>query len=328
MKINIIAGGAGFIGTNLTLELLKDDNNIVIILDNLSSGRTENIEQINNDRCIAYICDIANKSMVDTLFKHKILPLIKKEDECVIYNLACPASPPFYQEDPIQTTKTCVYGSINILEIARTYGYKVLFTSTSEVYGDPMEHPQKEEYRGNVSCTGIRSCYDEGKRCAESIHFDYMRQYNVDVKVVRLFNTYGPYMRPDDGRFISNFINQALENKPITIYGGGTQTRSICFVDDTVAGLIKMMDSSEHGPINIGNPEEKTVNEWAIEIDNIIHPDNAVFQIETKPLPGDDPLQRKPDIAKAKKLLDWEPKVNYTIGLSKTIDYYRNVAKK
>lgn len=323
MKYYIIAGGAGFIGTNLVKRLLEDENNFVFVLDNLSSGRTQNIESINSERCVAWICDIANKSYLNTIFTYKIQPYI--DDDCCIFNLACPASPPFYQADPIQTTKTCIYGSINLLEIAREFEYKYLFTSTSEVYGDPLEHPQTEEYRGNVNCTGIRSCYDEGKRCAESICFDYNRHYGVDVHVVRIFNTYGPYMRPDDGRCVSNFINQALFGKDITIYGDGSQTRSLCYVDDLVDGLIKMMDSPEIGPINLGNPNEMSILDIAKYINTMVNSDAKESKITFSELPSDDPKIRKPDITKAKELLGWEPKTTFIEGINKTIRYFRNL---
>lgn len=323
MKYYVIAGGAGFIGTNLIKRLLDDGDNAIFVLDDLSSGTTRNIENLDDDRCSAWICDITNATNVNTIFTHKIQPFI--DGECTIINLACPASPPFYQADPLHTTKTCVYGSINLLEIAREFGYKYMFTSTSEVYGDPVEHPQAERYNGNVNCTGVRSCYDEGKRCAESICFDYNRMYGVDVRVVRLFNTYGPYMRIDDGRCVSAFINQALSGDEITVYGDGTQTRSMCYVDDIVDGLIKMLESREIGPINLGNPTEMRVVDIARYINSMVNCHGRECAIKYCDLPSDDPKMRKPDITKARETLGWEPKVTFVEGINKTIKYFRNL---
>ena len=239
-----------------------------------------------------------------------------------IYNLACPASPNFYQgSHSIETTKTCIYGSVNLLEIAKRDNAKILFTSTSEVYGEPLQHPQVEEYRGNVNPIGIRACYDEGKRCAESLYFDYKRNFNLDIKIVRIFNTYGTNMRKDDGRVISNFINQMLENKDITIYGDGTQTRSFCFVDDMINALILMMKSKYSGPFNLGNPEEFTINDLVDKLLTLIDTkSNIVF----KDLPKDDPTKRRPNIDKAKEFLKWQPTIKLNEGLIKTIEYYKN----
>jgi UDP-glucuronate decarboxylase len=239
-----------------------------------------------------------------------------------IYHLACPASPIYYQRDPIQTTKTSVLGSINMLGLAKRTGAKILFTSTSEIYGDPLVHPQPEFYWGNVNPNGIRSCYDEGKRCAETLFFDYNRKHNVDIKIVRIFNTYGPKMAPDDGRVVSNFIVQALKGEDITIYGDGTQTRSFQYIDDLVGALLLMMNSTETGPINTGNPNEFTMLELA---DIVLHSINTKSKIIYKELPSDDPKQRKPDISKAKLVLGWEPKIELKEGLGYTINYFKKV---
>jgi len=324
IKYHIIAGGAGFIGMNLVKRLLKDDNNFIFILDNLSSGVVENIQSLDNPMVVAWVCDIVDKPILNAIMERNIMPYVKG-NECRIWNLACPASPPFYQADPIHTTRTCVDGSINLLEIAREYGCRYLYTSTSEVYGDPLEHPQKESYRGNVNCSGIRSCYDEGKRCGESLCFDYHRKQGVDVRVVRIFNTYGPYMRPDDGRCVSNFINQALDGKDITVYGDGSQTRSLCYVDDLVEGLLLMMDSDEIGPVNLGNPNEMTILDIAKHINKVVNGEDDKSKIVFKELPSDDPLVRKPDISKAKKVLGWEPKVSFADGINRTIQYFKQL---
>lgn len=304
----LITGGLGFIGTNLSIKLLEDNHNIYII-DDLSSGQLDNlniIQQYGNVKF--YKQNICEK-----------LPDIQVDE---IYNLACDASPKFYQSDMLATIKSCTYGLFNLLELAKKNNAKFLQSSTSEVYGNPLENPQKEEYLGNVSCTGIRSCYDEGKRVAESIVLNYYRQYNVDVKIVRIFNTYGQYMRQDDGRVVSNFINQILDNKPITIYGDGSQTRSICYIDDLIDGLLKLMKSDYHFPVNIGNNEEYTI----LQLANIICDEMKVNQKYVYcDLPEDDPLQRKPDITKANKILNWKPKYDVKNGLRKTIQYFKEI---
>lgn len=304
----LITGGLGFIGTNLSIKLLEDNHNIYII-DDLSSGQLDNlniIQQYGNVKF--YKQNICEK-----------LPDIQVDE---IYNLACDASPKFYQSDMLATIKSCTYGLFNLLELAKKNNAKFLQSSTSEVYGNPLENPQKEEYLGNVSCTGIRSCYDEGKRVAESIVLNYYRQYNLDVKIVRIFNTYGQYMRQDDGRVVSNFINQILDNKPITIYGDGSQTRSICYIDDLIDGLLKLMKSDYHFPVNIGNNEEYTI----LQLANIICDEMKVNQKYVYcDLPEDDPLQRKPDITKANKILNWKPKYDVRNGLRKTIQYFKEI---
>ena len=304
----LVTGGAGFLGSNLCKELVKSNN--VICVDNLYTGKLENIKEL---------MKLPNFKFIE----HDICqPLIVNEDLHQIYNMACPASPPAYQgRHSIQTTKTCVLGALNMLELAKKHNATILQTSTSEVYGDPLEHPQTEEYRGNVNPIGIRSCYDEGKRCAESLFFDYHRHEGVKIKVVRIFNTYGVNMDKNDGRVVSNFINQALEGKDITIYGDGKQTRSFCYVDDLVKGLIKMMNSPENitGPINLGNPAEFTIEEFAkLTLQKIPTKSGIVY----KPLPKDDPTRRKPDITKAKELLKWQPVCNLSDGLDKTIKYF------
>jgi len=306
MKRILVTGGAGFIGSHLCKKLL-DDNNFVICLDNFFTGTKENITPLLN-----------NKNF--ELVTHDITEKYTAEVE-QIYNLACPASPPHYQYDPVKTTKTSVFGIINMLELAKKNNATILQASTSEVYGDPSIHPQKETYWGNVNPVGIRSCYDEGKRCAETLMMDYHRQYNIDTKIVRIFNTYGPNMALNDGRVISNFIIQALKNEDITIYGAGTQTRSFCYVSDLVAGLIKMMNNSKQftGPVNLGNPSERTVLELA---NLIIKMTNSKSEIIYKPLPEDDPVRRKPDIELAKKHLDWQPEIDIENGLKQTIEYF------
>jgi UDP-glucuronate decarboxylase len=303
----LVTGGAGFIGSHLCERLLNDGNE-VICLDNFFTGSKKNIIHLMNNPYFEVI-------------RHDIEePILLEVDE--IYNLACPASPIHYQFDPVKTIKTSVMGAINVLEIARKTKAKILQASTSEVYGDPEVHPQVETYRGNVNPIGPRACYDEGKRCAETLFFDYYRQYNVDIKVVRIFNTYGPRMAINDGRVVSNFIIQALQNKDITIYGDGNQTRSFCYVDDLINGLIKMMKSNETGPINLGNPEEITIKDLA-EI--IIKLTNSKSKIIYKPLPQDDPKQRLPDITLAKTKLNWKPTVKLEEGLKRTIQYFRKI---
>lgn len=303
----LITGGAGFIGSHLCKRLISEGN-YVICLDNFFTGRRENIEQL-----------LSNPNF--ELIEHDIIdPLDINIDE--IYNLACPASPPHYQFDPIKTMKTSVLGIINMLELAQKNNAKILQASTSEVYGDPKVHPQVENYWGNVNPIGIRSCYDEGKRCAETLMLDYHRQKNIDTKIVRIFNTYGPNMTPDDGRVVSNFILQALKNEDITIYGDGSQTRSFCYVDDLVDGLVKMMKSDFAGPVNLGNSSERTILDFA---KLILEFTKSQSKIIYKPLPSDDPTKRQPDITLAKEKLNWEPVVDISEGLEKTIEYFKNL---
>jgi UDP-glucuronate decarboxylase len=304
----MITGGAGFLGSHLADRLL-DAGHEVLCVDNLFTGTKDNIAHLHSNPSFEFM-------------RHDItFPLFVEVDE--IYNLACPASPIHYQHDPVQTTKTSVHGAINMLGLAKRLGCKILQASTSEVYGDPSVHPQTEEYWGHVNPIGPRSCYDEGKRCAETLFFDYHRQHKLSIKVARIFNTYGPRMHPADGRVVSNFIMQALRNEPITIYGDGSQTRSFCYVDDLVAGLMGLMESGPEitGPINIGNPNEFTVRELAQQV---IRLTDSTSKIVEAPLPQDDPKQRQPDISKAKRDLGWEPSVQLERGLVKTIDYFRN----
>ena len=305
----LITGGAGFIGSHLCERLLNEENE-VICLDNYFTGSKQNVIHL-------------LKNPFFEIIRHDVtLPYLLEVDE--IYNLACPASPIHYQFNAIQTTNTSVIGSINALNLTKRLKAKVLQASTSEVYGDPIQHPQKEEYWGNVNPIGIRSCYDEGKRCAESLFMDYHRIYNIDIKIIRIFNTYGPKMAINDGRVISNFIVQALKNEDITIYGDGTQTRSFQYVDDLIAGMIKMMatDGAFVGPVNLGNPQEYTIFELA---KTIIKLTNSKSKIIFCPFPADDPKQRKPDINLAKSTLNWEPKTKLEDGLIKTIDYFKNI---
>ena len=308
----LITGGAGFIGSHLCEKLLQDDNNYVICLDNFYTGSKENIQHL-----------ISNPNF--ELIEHDITqPINIKADE--IYNLACPASPIHYQYNPIMTMKTSVLGIINVLELAKKYNAKILQASTSEVYGDPTIHPQDETYWGNVNPIGIRSCYDEGKRCAETLMIDYHRQHNVNIKIVRIFNTFGPNMALNDGRVVSNFIVQALKNEDITIYGEGNQTRSFCYVSDLVQGLIKMMNTSSEiiGPINLGNPLERTILNLA---ELILSKINTKSKIIFKDLPQDDPIKRKPDITLAKNVLNWQPQISIEDGLDKTIEYFEKKLK-
>ncbi len=308
MKRILITGGAGFIGSHLSKRLL-DEGNEVICLDNFFTGSKDNVrELIKNDHFELIRHDITKEYFAEV-------------DE--IYNLACPASPPHYQYNAIKTIKTSILGVINMLGLAKRCKAKILQASTSEVYGDPLQHPQKEEYWGNVNPIGIRSCYDEGKRCAETLMMDYHRQNNVDIRIIRIFNTYGPNMHPDDGRVVSNFIMQALQNKDITIYGDGSQTRSFCYVDDLVEGMIRMMNNKEGfiGPVNLGNPSERTILEFA---ELIIKLTNSNSKIVNKPLPKDDPTRRRPDITLAGEKLGWAPKVDIEEGLLKTIKYFEN----
>ena len=307
MKKILVTGGAGFIGSHLCKKLL-DEGNDVICIDNYFTGTKKNISNL-------------FKSTYFEAIRHDIcFPLYVEVDE--IYNLACPASPIHYQHDPVQTTKTTVHGAINMLGLAKRIDARILQASTSEVYGDPDVHPQVESYWGNVNHIGPRSCYDEGKRCAETLFFDYNRQHDLDIKVVRIFNTYGPNMHPNDGRVVSNFIMQALTNEDITVYGNGEQTRSFCYIDDLVSGMMKMMSSEKTttGPINLGNPVEFKIIELA---QMIIELTDSKSKIINKGLPIDDPVRRKPDISKAKKYLDWEPRVDVIDGLKETIAYFK-----
>lgn len=309
-KTILITGGTGFIGSNLCRRLIQDTNNKIICVDNNYTGSLDNVKELlDNERFKFIEHDVINPLNVD-----------EKIDE--IYNLACPASPPAYQgEKAIFTTKTCVFGAINMLELAKKHDAKILLSSTSEVYGEPLVHPQPEAYRGNVNPIGIRACYDEGKRCAESLFFDYNRIYGVKIKVIRIFNTYGPLMDPNDGRVVSNFICQALRGEDLTIYGDGSQTRSFCYVDDLVEAIVRMMATEDSflGPVNTGNPGEFTIKELAELVKEKI---NKNLNIVYKPLPSDDPTQRKPDITLAKAKLNWEPKIKLSEGLDKTIKYF------
>ena len=306
MKRVLITGGAGFIGSHLCERLLARGDEVLCI-DNFFTSRRANILHLLDNHMFEFM-------------RHDITwPLYVEVDE--IYNLACPASPIHYQFDPVQTTKTNVHGSINMLGLAKRLKVRILQASTSEVYGDPTEHPQKESYWGNVNPIGPRSCYDEGKRCAETLFFDYHRQHKLNIRVVRIFNTFGPRMHPNDGRVVSNFVLQALRNEPITLYGTGNQTRSFCYVDDTVTGLIAMMDQDEIiGPVNLGNPGEYSIKELAMMIKEI---SGSSSEIVFRPLPEDDPVRRKPDITLAKQKLGWEPTVPIREGLERTIRYFR-----
>lgn len=308
MKKILVTGGAGFLGSHLCERLLNDGNDVLCV-DNFFTGSKENIAHL----------------MLNPYFevlRHDVtFPLYVEVDQ--IYNLACPASPVHYQYDPVQTTKTSVHGAINMLGLAKRTGARVFQASTSEVYGDPEVHPQPESYWGKVNPIGIRSCYDEGKRCAETLFFDYYRQHNLDIKVVRIFNTYGPRMHPNDGRVVSNFIVQALKGEDITIYGDGSQTRSFCYVDDLIEGFVRMMDSDRQlpGPVNLGNPSEFSMLQLA---ELTLKLTNSKSKITFKSLPQDDPKQRQPNIDLAKKELGWTPSVSLENGLIKTIDYFRN----
>ncbi len=308
----LVTGGAGFLGSHLS-ERLVNQGHDVICLDNFYTGSKSNV---------AHLMDQSNFE----LLRHDVtFPLYIEVDQ--IYNLACPASPIHYQRDPVQTTKTSVHGAINMLGLAKRTGARILQASTSEVYGDPEIHPQEESYWGRVNPIGIRSCYDEGKRCAETLFFDYWRQHQLEIKVVRIFNTYGPRMHPNDGRVVSNFIVQALNGNDITIYGDGKQTRSFCFVDDLIDGLIDFMNSDKEitGPLNLGNPEEFTISELA---ERVIEMTNSSSQISWKPLPQDDPRQRKPDISLAIKSIGWTPKTNLEDGLKETIKFFKKTLVK
>jgi len=308
----LVTGGAGFLGSHLVDRLIAEKNDVLVV-DNFFTGTKRNVEHLMNNPYFE-------------LMRHDVtFPLYVEVNQ--IYNLACPASPVHYQHDPVQTTKTSVHGAINMLGLAKRTGATILQASTSEVYGDPEIHPQTEDYWGRVNPIGIRSCYDEGKRCAETLFFDYHRQHQLNIKVVRIFNTFGPRMALNDGRVVSNFILQALSNRDITIYGDGSQTRSFCYVDDLIDAMVSMMKTSKEllGPINIGNPIEHTMLELA-EI--ILELTNSQSKIVFKPLPSDDPKQRKPDISQAKKELGWEPKVSICDGLKETISYFKNELAK
>lgn len=306
----LVTGGAGFLGSHLIDRLLERGDEVVCV-DNLFTGSKRNIDHLHGNPRFEFM-------------RHDVcLPLYVEVDE--IYNLACPASPIHYQYDPVQTTKTSVHGAINMLGLAKRLKCRIFQASTSEVYGDPHVHPQKEDYWGNVNPIGIRSCYDEGKRCAETLFFDYHRQMGLEVKVARIFNTYGPRMHPADGRVVSNFIMQALQGEPITLYGDGSQTRSFCYRDDLVEGFLKLMDTGPDftGPVNIGNPNEFTIRELA---ELVIELTDSKSALEFRPLPQDDPMQRQPDITLARTKLEWEPKVQLREGLEKTIAYFRDFA--
>ena len=308
----LITGGAGFLGSHLCDALIEKGHDILCV-DNFFTGNKSNISHL-----------LTNPNF--TLIRHDVtFPLYVEVDQ--IYNLACPASPIHYQFDPVQTTKTSVHGAINMLGLAKRLKARILQASTSEVYGDPEIHPQTEEYWGRVNPIGIRSCYDEGKRCAETLFFDYWRQHKLEIKVMRIFNTYGPRMHPNDGRVVSNFIVQALNNKPITIYGDGSQTRSFCYVDDLITGMIKLMESHKSitGPVNMGNPSEFTMIELA---ELVIQLTSSRSKLKFKPLPEDDPKQRQPNISLAKSKLNWSPKVSLEEGLNKTITYFKNLLDK
>lgn len=306
----LVTGGAGFIGSHLCERLVARGDD-VICLDNFFTGAKTNVTHL-------------LKADNFELLRHDVtFPLYVEVDE--IFNLACPASPVHYQYDPVQTTKTSVHGAINMLGLAKRTNAKILQASTSEVYGDPEVHPQTEDYKGNVNPIGPRACYDEGKRCAETLFFDYHRQHQLNIRICRIFNTYGPRMHPEDGRVVSNFIMQALRGEPITLYGDGSQTRSFCFVDDLVEAMIRLMDAEDvnTGPMNLGNPGEYTIRQLA---ETIAEMTNSKSEIIYKPLPEDDPTQRCPDIGLAKKILGWEPTIQLREGLKRTIDYFKSIS--
>ena len=306
MKTILVTGGAGFIGNHLCRKLLENSDNYVICLDNLYTGNLDNIKDLITNQRFEFI-------------RHDITEKILLEVN-EIYHLACPASPKFYQNNPIKTLKTNVIGSINVLGIAKRVNAKVLLTSTSEIYGDPLEHPQSENYNGNTNMIGIRSCYDEGKRAAETLFMDYRRQHNIDIRICRIFNTYGPNMSKNDGRVVSNFINQAINNEDITVYGNGNQTRCLCYVEDTVEGIIKLMNSNYKFPINIGSDNEMTINDIAEKIVLLTDSQSKIVQ---KKLPEDDPKKRCPNLEKANTILNWVPKTTLENGLMKTINYFK-----
>ena len=307
----MVTGGAGFIGSHLARRLLAMGHDVLVV-DNFYSSRRRNIE------------DLLDEPRFELMRHDVTFPLYVEVDE--IYHLACPASPIFYQRDPVQTTKTCVHGSINMLGLAKRTGAKILLASTSEVYGDPAVHPQDESYWGNVNPIGIRSCYDEGKRCAETLFFDYYRQHALRVKVARIFNTYGPKMLPNDGRVVSSFIVQALQGEPLTVFGDGSQTRSFCYVDDLVDGLTRLMETPDEitGPINLGNPGEFTMIDLATKVIEMV---GNGGHVEHRPLPEDDPLRRCPNIDQAREILGWGPTVSIDDGLFHTVEYFRGSLK-
>jgi len=303
----LVTGGSGFIGSHLCRRLLALGHDVLVV-DNFSSSSRHNIH------------DLLREPRFELMRHDVTFPLYVEVDQ--IYHLACPASPVFYQRDPVQTTKTCVHGSINMLGLARRLGARILLASTSEVYGDPAVHPQDETYWGNVNPIGLRSCYDEGKRCAETLFFDYHRQYALPVKVARIFNTYGPNMLPNDGRVVSSFIVQALQGGPLTLFGDGSQTRAFCYIDDLVDGLIRLMNSPPEvtGPVNLGNPAEFTMFELATKVLALVGSEGP---IERRPLPSDDPVRRKPDISRAQQQLGWTPTIQLEEGLKRTVEYFR-----
>ncbi|MFO1316709.1 MAG: UDP-glucuronic acid decarboxylase family protein [Burkholderiales bacterium] len=308
----LVTGGAGFLGSFLCDRLLSEGHEVLCV-DNFFTGTKENVAHL-----------LGNPRF--ELVRHDVtFPLFVEVDE--IYNLACPASPVHYQFDPVQTTKTSVHGAINMLGLAKRLRCRILQASTSEVYGDPEMHPQREDYWGRVNPIGVRSCYDEGKRCAETLFFDYHRQHRLRIKVARIFNTYGPRMHPNDGRVVSNFIVQALHGEPITIYGTGTQTRSFCYVDDLIDGLCRLMDTADDvtGPVNLGNPAEITIRELA---QKVIALTGSRSQLVFKPLPSDDPVQRCPEIALAREMLQWEPRTPIDTGLERTIEYFEAILRQ
>jgi UDP-glucuronate decarboxylase len=305
----LVTGGAGFLGAHLCESLLKAGHDVLCV-DNFFTGTKDNI------------IDLMGSPHFELMRHDVTFPLYVEVDE--IYNLACPASPIHYQFDPVQTTKTSVHGAINMLGLAKRVKAKIFQASTSEVYGDPQVHPQREEYWGHVNPIGMRSCYDEGKRCAETLFFDYRRQHGMRIKVARIFNTYGPKMHPNDGRVVSNFIMQALQNRPITLYGDGTQTRSFCYVDDMIDGFTRLMNSPDEttGPVNLGNPGEFTIRELAEKIVDIT---GSASPLDYQPLPSDDPTQRQPDISLARETLGWEPEITLDEGLKRTIPYFEQI---
>lgn len=311
MKRILVTGGAGFVGSHLCDRLIKEGNH-VICLDNLYTGSMDHISHLLSESKFEFV-------------EHDVRePFDTKADQ--IYNLACPASPPFYQEDMVGTSKTCFLGALNMLELAKKNGARILQASTSEVYGDPEMHPQPETYRGCVNTVGIRSCYDEGKRVAETLFFSYHLQHGVDTRIIRIFNTYGPRMNPDDGRVVSNFIVQALKGEDITIYGDGSQTRSFCYVDDLIEGMYRMMENNDFcGPVNLGNPGEFTMLELA---EKVLRLTNSKSRLIHCPLPSDDPTKRRPDISLAKEKLNWQPGIKLEDGLIKTIDYFKGIIGK
>ncbi|MBO0833938.1 MAG: SDR family oxidoreductase [Actinobacteria bacterium] len=303
----LVTGGAGFIGSHLSRRLLAEGHEVLVV-DNFFSSTRKNV------------IDLLDEPRFELLRHDVTFPLYVEVDQ--IYHMACPASPVYYQRDPVQTTKTCVHGSINMLGLAKRLRAPILLASTSEIYGDPASHPQAEDYWGNVNPIGIRSCYDEGKRCAETLFFDYYRQHALPIKVARIFNTYGPSMLPNDGRVVSSFIVQALQGEPLTVFGDGSQTRSFCYIDDMVDGLIRLMNSPPEftGPVNLGNPAEFSVLELARQVKTLIGSDSP---IEYRALPSDDPVRRRPDIGLASKVLGWEPAVALDEGLKRTVEYFQ-----